>query len=205
MLDAPLGAGAVTEVPLGAGAVTEAPALGVAGDGVIVADGVAGAGAVTDAPGAVVLSLGFAGSAMLPFDVLVVVPLTPALLAVSAGVAFFDVSGCVVCCAAAGSYSAASSTAANAYRCVMVELSCIMMCEGAPPAFDGQHADHRTYHAPAPQNRDISERKLRTVTEATITPCDVSRAARRARLRDRERSARASPETPRSPRRRQPW
>jgi hypothetical protein len=111
--------------------VTDAPALGVAGDGVMVADGVVGAGAVTDAPGLVVTpvvaSFGFAGSAMLPFDVLVVVPLTPALLDVSAAVAFFDVSGCVVCCAAAGIDSAASSTAANAYRCVMVELSCIMM------------------------------------------------------------------------------
>jgi hypothetical protein len=124
--DAPaLGAGAVTDVPLGAGAVTDAPALGVAGDGVIVADGVAGAGAVTEVPAlGVVLSLGFAGSAMLPFDVLVVVP---ALLAVSAAVAFFDVSGCVVCCAAAGIDSAASSTAANVYRCVMVRLSYIMM------------------------------------------------------------------------------
>lgn len=128
--EAPLGAGAVTEVPLGAGAVTDAPALGVAGDGVIVEDGVVGAGAVTDVPVLAlleVLSLGFAGSAMLPFEVLVVVPLTPALLAVSDGVVFFDVSGCVVCCAAAGSDSAASSTAANAYRCVMVQLSCIMM------------------------------------------------------------------------------
>jgi hypothetical protein len=196
MLDAPLGAGAVTELPLGAGAVTEAPALGVAGDGVIVADGVVGAGAVTDAPGFVVLWLGFAGSAMLPFDLHVVVPLTPAMLAVSAGVAFFDVSGCVVCCAAAGSDSAASRTAANAYRCVMVELSCIMMCEGAPPAFDGQHAVHRTYHAPESQNRDIFERKLRTVIEATVMRCDASRPARRARLRDRETSARASLETP---------
>jgi hypothetical protein len=74
-----------------------------------------------------VLSAGFAGSAILPFDVLVVVPLTPVLLAVSAAVAFLDVSGCVVCCAAAGIDSAASSTAANAYRCVMVQLSCIMM------------------------------------------------------------------------------
>jgi hypothetical protein len=134
MLDAPLGAGAVTDAPLGAGAVTEAPALGVAGDGVIVADGVVGAGDVTVAPGLVVtplvLSAGFAGSAILPFDVLVVVPLTPALLAVSAAVAFLDVSGCVVCCAAAGIDSAASSTAANVYRCVMVELSCFMMMWG---------------------------------------------------------------------------
>jgi hypothetical protein len=121
-LDASLGAGAVTDAPLGAGAVTEAPAFGVAGDGVIVADGVVVAGVVTAA-----LSAGFAGSAMLPFDVLVVVPLTPALAPVSAGVAFFDVSGCVVCCAAAGIESAASSTAANAYRCVIVRLSCIMM------------------------------------------------------------------------------
>jgi hypothetical protein len=118
--DAPLGAGAVTDAPLGAGAVTDAPAFGVAGDGVIVA-GVVGAGAVTEAP---VPSLGFAGSAMSPGDVVTVVP---AFRPVSAGVAFFVVSGCVVCCAAAGIDSAASSTAANAYRCVMVQLSCIMM------------------------------------------------------------------------------
>lgn len=119
----------MTDAPLGAGAVTDAPALGVAGDGVIVADGVVVAGAVTEVPVlGVVLSFGFAGSAMLPFDEFVVVPLTPDLLDVSAAVAFFDVSGCVVvCCAAAGTDSAASSTAANAYRCVMVRLSCIMM------------------------------------------------------------------------------
>jgi hypothetical protein len=127
MLDAPLGAGAVTDAPLGAGAVTDAPALGVAGDGVIVAAGVVGAGDVTVAPGLVVtpvvLSVGFAGSAMAPGDEVMVVP---AFFPVSAGVAFFDVSGCVVCCAAAGTDSAAISTAANAYRCVMVELSCIM-------------------------------------------------------------------------------
>jgi hypothetical protein len=148
MLDAPLGAGAVTDAPLGAGAVTDAPALGVAGDGVIVAAGVVGAGDVTVAPGLVVtpvvLSVGFAGSAMAPGDEVTVVP---AFFPVSAGVAFFDVSGCVVCCAAAGTDSAAISTAANAYRCVMVELSCIMslwVCR--LHSTDSRHTTAHTMH-----------------------------------------------------------
>jgi hypothetical protein len=46
--------------------------------------------------------LGVVGSAIAPFEVLVVVPL----------VAFFEVSLGVVCCAAAGAASAAISTAA---------------------------------------------------------------------------------------------
>jgi hypothetical protein len=136
MLDASLGAGAVTDAPLGAGAVTEAPALGVAGDGVIVADGVVGAGEVTVAPGLVVtplvLSAGFAGSAMEPGDVVIVTPFfdVSGCVVASLAVDFFDVWGCVVCCAAAGIDSAASSTAAIVYRCVMVELSCVMMMWG---------------------------------------------------------------------------
>ena len=44
------------------------------------------------------------GSATAPFDVVVVVPLV---------LAFFEVSGCVVCCAAAGIDVAASRTAAS--------------------------------------------------------------------------------------------
>jgi hypothetical protein len=131
--DAPLGAGAVTDAPLGAGSVTEAPALGAAGEGVIVADGVVGAGDVTVAPGLVVtplvLSAGFAGSAMEPGDVVIVTPFfdVSGCVVTSLAPAFFAVSGCVVCCAAAGIDRAASSTAANVYRCVMVELSCFMM------------------------------------------------------------------------------
>jgi len=170
--EAPEGDGAVTDAPAfeGAGAVTDAPGLGDAGDGVI-EDGVVGA--------ALVLSVAFAGSAIAPGDVVVVVPLTPAFFDVSGcgalTPAFFEVSGCVVCCAAAGIDIAASIKAASVYRCVMVRLSCIMMLWVFRPPFDGQHSQHRTYHATAPQNRDICERKSRTVTECTTRVCDVSR------------------------------
>jgi len=135
--EAPEGAGAVTDAPAfeGAGAVTDAPGLGDAGDGVI-ADGVVGA--------ALVLSVAFAGSAIAPGDVVVVVPLTPAFFDVSGWgaltPAFFEVSGCVVCCAAAGIDIAASIKAASVYRCVMVRLSCIMMLWVFRPPFDGQQS-----------------------------------------------------------------
>jgi len=62
---------------------------------------------------AFVESAAFVESEIAPFDVVVVG-------------AFFDVSLGVVCCAAAGRANAASITAASAYRCDIVELSCKM-------------------------------------------------------------------------------
>jgi hypothetical protein len=125
--------GALTAAPLvGAGAVTVASVLGAALGAALGADGALLFGVVTVAPGlgatvdgAAVLgaaAFGFAFafaavSAIEPADSVTVVPL----------VDFFDVSLGVVCCAAAGTDSAASRTAASAYRCAMVGLSCVML------------------------------------------------------------------------------
>ena len=73
-------------------------------------------GAVTG--GVTAAGVGFVGAGVgstAPGDVVVVMPV---------GFVFFEVSGRVVSCAAAGTDRAASSTAASAYRCVMVVLSC---------------------------------------------------------------------------------
>jgi hypothetical protein len=96
--------------------------LGVDSDGVVEAgDGfvAAGEGLVTvgdEVVGAGVVGAGVGSTA--PGDVVVVMPV---------GFVFLEVSGFVVSCAAAGTDRAASSTAARAYRCVMVELSCMML------------------------------------------------------------------------------
>jgi hypothetical protein len=141
---ASLGAVVVTPV-LGAGEVTVAPVLGVAalgaaasGDaafvvlllgevllGAIVLLGVVLLGVELVFPAAV--------SAIAPFEVLVVVPVLD----------FFEVSLGVVCCAAAGIDSAVSRTAASAYRCAMVGLSCEMWGSAANARRTAYESPHR--------------------------------------------------------------
>jgi hypothetical protein len=121
--DAAAPLGDVVEAPvLDEGVVTVAPVLGdvLLGDVLL--------GALVVVLGIVVLDPVLLGaacfaaavSAIAPFDVLVVVPLLD----------FLDVSLGVVCCAAAGSDSAVSRTAASAYRCAMMvsPARCLGVC-----------------------------------------------------------------------------
>jgi len=117
--------GVLLALPLvGAGVVVTVPVLGAADDGAADDGVVEAAGAVSVLPGVADGPFGFGaadaagapGSATAPLEVFVVLPL----------VDFFEVSGCVVCCAAAGTDRAATNTAASAYRCVMVGFSCMM-------------------------------------------------------------------------------
>jgi hypothetical protein len=129
---------------VGAGVVTVAPVLGAAlgamDDGALLFGVVTvapGLGATADgaaALGCAAFSGAFAAvSAIAPADSVTVVPL----------VDFFDVSDGVVCCAAAGTDSAASRTAASAYRCAMVELSCLMLGVFRLGRRTASHSPHR--------------------------------------------------------------
>jgi hypothetical protein len=111
--------GVLLALPLvGAGVVVTVPVLGAADDGVVEAGVLSVLPGVADGPfGFGAADAGGAPGSTAPFDVVVVVPVLD----------FFEVSGCVVCCAAAGTDRAATNTAASAYRCDMVELSCIMV------------------------------------------------------------------------------
>jgi hypothetical protein len=147
--------GALTAAPLvGAGEVTVASVLGAAlgaalgdiDDGALLFGVVSvtpGLGATVDGAAALgaaafeLVSAFAAVSAIAPADSVTVVPL----------VDFFDVSLGVVCCAAAGTDSAASRTAASAYRCAMVGLSCVMFGGLPPRTTDSLTLTAQTMHA----------------------------------------------------------